>query len=83
MTTAEILKQLESAKSEAEMLAMAGKLGVTRAFFNAGSVVNVAAKPVPKGRKSKSPLKQKTALIPFPAKLKRSKKKVGRSSVGA
>lgn len=36
MNTAEALKQLESTKNEAEMLALAQKLGVTRAFFNVG-----------------------------------------------
>jgi hypothetical protein len=48
-----ILKSLESAKSEAEMLAMADKFGVTRAFFNAGSVVDLGEKPLPKKRASR------------------------------
>jgi len=83
MTTAEILKRLESAKSEAEMLAMAEKLGLTRAFFNVGSVVDMAAEPLPKTGKPKELGKGKTHITQFLTKSKQAKKKVRRPPVGA
>lgn len=47
MTTEETLKLLQSAKTEAEMIKLAKKLGVTRAFFNVNSVIDIGRKSPP------------------------------------
>lgn len=83
MTTAEILKQLESAKSEAEMLVIAKRLGVTRAFFNAGSVVDLAAKPAPKKIASKDRIKGKRTYAHILTEPNQPKKQVHTRSLGA
>jgi hypothetical protein len=83
MTTAKILKCLETAKSEAEMLAMAEELGVTRAFFNVGGVTDLAGKPLPKIGASKKPAKRKPPFTHFLTKSKQPKKMARRPSVGA
>jgi hypothetical protein len=59
MTTSEILKALETAKSEEEMLAIAEKLGVARAFFNAGSAIDLTVNPSPKKVTSRNRIKRK------------------------
>lgn len=78
MTTAQILKRLEAARSEEELLAVASELGVTPSFFNVGSVTEgkanspsavAVSKPVGKRKRfgyslkrPKKPLK-KTAVV--------------------
>jgi hypothetical protein len=74
MTTSEILKALETAKSEEEMLAIAEKLGVTRAFFNAGSAIELAANLSPKKITPKTRIKRKTVSPESRAKARQLKK---------
>jgi hypothetical protein len=44
LKTSKLLKHLESAESEAEMLVLAKKMGLTRSFFNIGGVIDVGEK---------------------------------------
>lgn len=85
LKTAKILKGLEAAGSEAEMLALAKKMGLTRSFFNIDGAIDVGEKASANGaiKRAKDVIVKRSASTRRRVKNSKVEKQKAKKSQGA